>query len=561
LVGTLFDLSVWPDPRDRDVNTITIFPPFTILPPMTFSSNNTNVTLPLKTAYRTAIKAIGRLLLRDAQIELDTSTLEQRLNSLADDILEMEKKVGMVKQAAGKIDWYSGTATTIGQLRQNFTQLAYKDILSSIFSDADVSDSTRVIVISPEYFRLLDPMLSAEGANKTRLLNNYLVWSVVWNSARYMSWEYRYEIHRYENAAWGTTEIADTWHKCMDIVSNRFATAIVWLFYRSHTNNGTTNQIRGVLKHLQSSFLNTVSHQPYIDDTMRPIVRHKISSLHVDVGFPPQFQTEVHLNHQYRHLKINKSQGFLKNLINSNRFITFQASQDLENAYSNNIWRDEVVLHGTDTRPTYFWLFNRVLIPPASLSFPLFTSEANKAYNYGTLGSFISTAMMHSFDIEGSRILNGSFNPWWNDEMRIAYNSKRRCLHDYYGNLTIPPYVVDGQPRTARARGFAYTIKVIARLGGLQMAHKAAFGNGEDKGDVVLPGLNVSPQKLFFLAAVQTRCAVQSDADKYYRLNAGKLPKDILINGMLSHSTEFQQAFQCPASSTMNTQHKCKIFG
>merc|ERR1712004_480216 len=152
-----------------------------------------------------------------------------------------------------------------------------------------------------------------------------------------------------------------------------------------------------------------------------------------------------------------------------------------------------------------------MLVPPGSMQYPMFHRDAPLAFNYGSIGSRIANAMVHSIDAVGRMIGNASstsFSSWWSDGAYEKFKEEKQCFKHHYGNMTAGPYDVNGESKTISVSeiGARYTNRAIARSAGLRIAFQTFQRESSHIEDMVLPGLNMTSEQFFFLSAVQTRC-------------------------------------------------------
>jgi neprilysin len=123
--------------------------------------------------------------------------------------------------------------------------------------------------------------------------------------------------------------------------------------------------------------------------------------------------------------------------------------------------------------------------------------------NYGAIGSIIGHEITHGFDDKGRQFdENGNVVDWWQADTKKAFLEKARCIIDQYANYTEPNVKLN-------LNGINTQGENIADNGGLKEAYVAytrwVSKNGEEPR---LPGLDYSPDQLFWIAAAQNWCAV-----------------------------------------------------
>jgi len=102
----------------------------------------------------------------------------------------------------------------------------------------------------------------------------------------------------------------------------------------------------------------------------------------------------------------------------------------------------------------------------------------------------------------------------------------------------------------------------IADNGGARASFRAyqawVSANGKEP---QLPGLDASPEQLFFLSFAQVWCSNTRPAvAKILALTDPHSPSQFRVNAVAMNSPEFSAAFQCPSGSKMNPTEKCSVW-
>jgi putative endopeptidase len=90
--------------------------------------------------------------------------------------------------------------------------------------------------------------------------------------------------------------------------------------------------------------------------------------------------------------------------------------------------------------------FNEIVFPAAIMQPPFFDPNADDAVNYGGIGAVIGHEISHGFDDQGSKFdATGSFNNWWTDADRKAFEAKTAMLGKQYDSYEpLPGLHVNG---------------------------------------------------------------------------------------------------------------------
>ncbi|XP_015774671.1 PREDICTED: endothelin-converting enzyme 1-like [Acropora digitifera] len=136
---------------------------------------------------------------------------------------------------------------------------------------------------------------------------------------------------------------------------------------------------------------------------------------------------------------------------------------------------------------------------------------------------------------------HGNLASWWNNQSVEAFQQHALCMVDQYGHFSVAGMKVNGKQTLSEN---------IADNGGLKLAYSAYQGWIQMNGrELKLPGLDFTPEQLFFLGFAQVSPDLLPDLLFSCRVLAA-----------VSNSDEFAAAFQCPVNSTMNPVHKCQVW-
>ena len=79
--------------------------------------------------------------------------------------------------------------------------------------------------------------------------------------------------------------------------------------------------------------------------------------------------------------------------------------------------------------------------------------------------------------------------------------------------------------------------------------------------ELVLPGLALTPNQLFWVSAANTWCSKYRPKSLEMRIRTGAhSPGNFRVKGPFSNSEEFSQDFNCPIGSAMNPVNKCEVW-
>jgi predicted metalloendopeptidase len=202
--------------------------------------------------------------------------------------------------------------------------------------------------------------------------------------------------------------------------------------------------------------------------------------------------------------------------------------------------------------------YNEIVFPAGILQPPFFSLAAQKALNYGGIGSVMGHEISHAFDDQGAQYDGeGNLKQWWSNKSYELFQKQTDCIANQYSNFSI-----DGPDGPIQINGKLTLGENIADNGGLRAAYTAYHSwVARNSPETKLPGIDGDPDKLFFIGYGQAWC--QNTRPDYAKLNAlsdPHSPPKFRVNAVVMNSKEFAAAYKCPVGSPMNPPEKCSVW-
>ncbi|HEX4423195.1 MAG TPA: M13 family metallopeptidase, partial [Kofleriaceae bacterium] len=173
--------------------------------------------------------------------------------------------------------------------------------------------------------------------------------------------------------------------------------------------------------------------------------------------------------------------------------------------------------------------------------------------NLGGMGMVVGHELTHGFDDQGAQYdAAGNLVNWWQPETEQQFKQRTQCVVDQYN-----AYEVTGGTRLSGAHTLGEN---IADIGGVKlalMAYRALRAAAPDAG--VADGFTEDQQ--FFLGFGQAWCGkMRPDLEKMLAATDVHAPARWRVNGALSATPAFSQAFRCKAGSKMVPTRQCVVW-
>jgi predicted metalloendopeptidase len=168
------------------------------------------------------------------------------------------------------------------------------------------------------------------------------------------------------------------------------------------------------------------------------------------------------------------------------------------------------------------------------------------------MGMVVGHELTHGFDDEGSQYdADGNLANWWAESTAREFKARTGCVVDQYSGYEQAGLKVNG----ANTAG-----ENIADIGGVKLAlagYRALRAPAPET--VVADGYSEDQQ--FFLSFAQSWCAkARPDYEKLLVNVDVHSPPRWRVNGALSATEEFGEAFQCKPRAKMVPEKKCVVW-
>ncbi|XP_032453792.1 neprilysin-2-like [Nasonia vitripennis] len=204
---------------------------------------------------------------------------------------------------------------------------------------------------------------------------------------------------------------------------------------------------------------------------------------------------------------------------------------------------------------TQKWICSVLKISAAMLQSPLYRADWPNYMKYGIVGEVIGHEMMHAFDNGSFRFdATGNLTQWYTNQSALEYENKMQCFVQHYEKYHIKRLnlTVNGS-RTLNENLADYAGVVMGYTGYKEWVEK----NGKE---LPLPGLNYTPEQIFWIMVASQDCSKSRRSHKEYMLlNEGHTLEKFRVFGMVSNSADFAKDFNCPVGSRMNPKKTCSL--
>ncbi|XP_049286496.1 neprilysin-2 isoform X11 [Anopheles funestus] len=442
---------------------------------------------------------------------------------------------------------------TVKEFQQRYPYTDWLDYFNAILKDTGIviGEEEVIIVSVPTFMEELGPLLQN---TPKRVMANYVMWRISGFSSFFLTEKLRKRQLQYSTTVSGKQEQEPRWKECVDITSSNLRISVGALYIRKYFREDSKRAALDMVNDIKNVFIDILEKVEWMDEVTRASALEKVSAMATHIGYPDELMDDGKIAEYYKDLEFQPDSNYLNTILYMNKFGTTKAFKKLRMPVNKTDW----IKHSKPAIVNAFYspIENSIQVPAGILQGQLFSYDRPNYMNYGAIGFVIGHEITHGFDDQGRQYdKNGNLVDWWQSDTKTTYLAKARCIIEQYGNYTEPNVKLN-------LNGINTQDENIADNGGIKEAYYAYRKWAEKHGpEPRLPGLNLSPEQMFWLSAAQTWCSVyRPEAMKMHITTEIHSPEQFRVLGPMSNMHEFAKDFNCPAGSPMNPEHKCEVW-
>ncbi|KPU80743.1 uncharacterized protein Dana_GF16094, isoform B [Drosophila ananassae] len=448
------------------------------------------------------------------------------------------------------------------QLQAAYPYVQWVDYMNALLPEGlNVAEDEMINLSVPSFFEDLGKLLAK---TPKRVIANYMFWRIHGFSIGFLSEEFRKRQLQYATALSGRQEQEARWKECVDIATgsmdeeseddyDSLGISVGSLYVRKHFHQDSKANALEMVTDIRDVFNDILDEVNWMDDKTKKEAKQKLHSMATHIGYPDEMLDNEKLAQYYAKLDIDPDKYF-ESFLGMNIFGTDYSFNKLRLPVNKTDW----VRHARPAIVNAFYssLENSIQFPAGILQGHFFNAQRPKYMNFGAIGYVIGHEITHGFDDQGRQFdVKGNLRDWWQPDTQKAYLSKAKCIIEQYGNYT-------ERATGLNLNGINTQGENIADNGGVKESYIAYHRWVEKHGqEPKLPGLDYSPQQMFWISAGQTWCAKYRKESLKMRITTGvHSPSEFRVLGSFSNMKDFAKDFQCPEGSPMNPVHKCEVW-
>nr|KAG5701990.1 hypothetical protein BaRGS_034572 [Batillaria attramentaria] len=432
--------------------------------------------------YKTFIRTVGSLLLRDASPNATDEEKTSRVEQFVNDAFEVESKIVDVKASSMRHPnpFAPEERMTLQQLSdQTSGAVDFVSLLTYMYNEAAVDGSTPVVVPEKAYLlnltNWIKDEMAAEAKTIKRKLNNYIVWRLAHRYAQDLSWEYTTAGQQFEMDILGAKLFPSTWWYCVTKLEVFMHEAMGAMLVREHFGEANKRKAHEITDHVKTALMESLSSTlHWMSVESRNKAEQKLRDSIMKIGYPDYMMREDTLNMKFATFTVNPDTYF-QNLLSSNKVLQKYINEQFTNFGKNSsVWGIPV----QSQRALYYSPWKELIVPAGLLQFPIYDHTSPNYMNFGSMGSIVGTALVHAVDAEGSMFhLDGSQmgTSWWSNHTQQEYQRVRQCMVDAYSDAVQGPFGQGPLSAKIKVDMMYYTPQAFRDSSGVKLAYQVSY--------------------------------------------------------------------------------------
>ncbi|XP_076315329.1 neprilysin-1-like isoform X2 [Tachypleus tridentatus] len=436
---------------------------------------------------------------------------------------------------------------TVQELMDIVPEFSWLDYLNTILP-INIDEFEPVVAYALPYFKQMGRIISETPRS---VVHNYATWRFVNNMIPYLNGDFAQKLSEFRKVLLGVSANRVRWSQCVDLVNKKMGMAVGSMFIRDSFDPSSKETALEMIHNIRDAFNELLEENEWMDDGTRQVAKEKANAMNERIGYPEFLTNPVELSKEYDMLVVHEDLFFV-NMLNVLKVEATKNLLKLRQPVNKDKWMTEPALVNAFYNPN-----KNDIVFPAGILQPLFYSHYfPKSLNYGGIGVVIGHEITHGFDDKGRQFdKDGNLKQWWNNGTIERFRERAQCIIDYYSSYVLEDVGLNVNGKMTQGEN-------IADNGGLKQSYRAyrkwVLKHGKE---VLLPGLHLSHDQLFFLNFAQIWCGTMRPEDALTKIRSSvHSPGPIRVLGPLSNSYDFARAYNCPVGSRMNPVTKCSVW-
>lgn len=403
---------------------------------------------------------------------------------------------------------------------------------------------TKVNVVGKPYFEKTNALIEATPISDWK---TYLRWHAIRSAAPYLGKAFVAEDFAFNRAYLaGAKEMEPRWKRCTSATDRALGEALGQLYVDKTFGKDGKARMKVMIDALTEALREDIQELPWMTaDTKKKALTKLAAFDRSKVGYPEVWKDYTSV--------VVKRDDYLGNSRRARMFEDRRNMERIGKATDKTQWGM--------TPPTvnayYSAANNEIVFPAGILQPPFFDRDMDDAVNFGGIGVVIGHEYTHGFDDQGSKFgPDGNLENWWTPDDLKAFNERTDCLAKQYDGYVA---VKDEKNGDVHLNGRLTLGENTGDNGGLNVAYAALQKTLAGKERKLIDGF--TEEQRFFLGYANLWCQNSTEASSRQLAQTDPhSPGEFRVNGVVSNSPQFAQAFGCKPPAPMIRENACRVW-
>ncbi|KAH8363119.1 hypothetical protein KR084_005559 [Drosophila pseudotakahashii] len=355
--------------------------------------------------------------------------------------------------------------------------------------------------------------------------------------------------------------------QCLLTVQFTLAHLFNKLYMAEHFSEETHSEISAMVRELRKSLRQVLENAEWLDTETRREALLKEASMTPVIGSYRNDEISSLLIDEIGELSLAED-SYAQSMINMRHLgIAIRRHNGRNFEKISNDSKPLELLLGMQVNAFYYNLDNSIYVMAGILHPPAYHRLWPNSLKFGTLGYLVGHELTHGFDTVGSTYDgSGQKRNWWSTKSEAVFQDRAKCYEDHYSNYLIPEI-------NRKINGVETKDENIADAGGLREALAAyrsymkQLQKGDEDNETLapqneqMPGLDLSPEQLFFLGFAQVWCSDYEEEHYWEELTNEHTVDKFRVLGAVSNSEDFAEVYKCALGKSMHPKaESCRVF-
>ncbi len=392
-------------------------------------------------------------------------------------------------------------------------------------------------VAQPDFMKAVGQMIG--GKVSIADWKTYIRWHLYRQTADDLPKRFVDEKFKWRQALTGMKTLPPRWKRCVRAIDGGMGEALAQPFVKKTLGAEGKATVVNMVTGIETSMHENLEKLSWMDEPTRKAAFVKLSKIANKIAYPDKFRS-------YDGLAIGRD-SYVANMIAASAFEHRRQMGKIGKPVDRSEWQ----MSPPTVNAYYDAQLNEMVFPAGILQPPFYANAAPTPTNYGGIGMVMGHELTHGFDDEGRQFdADGNLKDWWGPAVNTEFERRAECVKKQYDG-----YVVLGD---VHVNGKLTLGENIADLGGVKLAYRALKTKNANataaKGEL-------TPEQEYFLGFAQGWCGkLRDEALRHQVATNPHSPPNYRVNGPLSNTPEFAQAFSCKPDAKMVRKDKCEVW-